>query len=119
MQFKYKKDYPDVEKRKNQCQNLLAKEPTKIPLILEKDPECRLEGIKKTKHLILKKMTIQKFQLMIRNVMKLSEGEVLFYSINGKYALTGEKTMGDVYEKYKDKEDGFLYIMYSSKVFSG
>ena len=55
MEFKYKKDYPDVEKRKNQCQTLLAKDPTKIPLVLEKDPDCKLDGINKTKFLTLKK----------------------------------------------------------------
>ena len=52
MEFQFKKDYPDVEKRKNQCKILLIKEPTKIPVILEKDPNSKLEAINKTKHLL-------------------------------------------------------------------
>ena len=119
MQFKFKKDYPDVEKRKKQCTVLLEKRPTKIPLILEKAPDCKHAGINKTKHLILRKMTVNKFQLMIKSLLKMSEDEALFLSIKGKYTIIGEKTMGDIYEKYKDKEDGFLYMMYSTTVIYG
>ncbi len=64
-------------------------------------------------------MVVSKFQLMIENLIKLNEGEALFLAIKGKCAISGEKTMGDIYEKYKDKEDGFLYMMYSSKVILG
>ena len=119
MEFQFKKDYPDVEKRKNQCKILLIKEPTKIPVILEKDPNSKLEAMNKTKHLILKKLTVNKFQLMIKNLLKMPEEDALFLSIRGKYTIIGEKTMADIYEKYKDKEDGFLYIMYSSEVIYG
>lgn len=119
MEFQFKKECPDVEKRKNHCKILLVKEPTKVPVILEKDPTCKLAGIHKTKHLILKKFTVNKFQRMIKDLLKLPEEEALFLSIKGKYTITGEKTMDEVYQKYKDKEDGFLYITYSSEVIYG
>ena len=119
MQFKFKKDYPDVEKRKKQCKVLLEKQPTKIPLILEKAPDCKHAGINKTKHLILRNMTVNNFELMIKGLLKISEEEALFFAVKGKYTLTGEKTMGDIYEKYKDKEDGFLYMMYSTELIYG
>ena len=37
----------------------------------------------------------------------------------GKYSITGETTIDEVYKKYKDKEDNFLYIMYSTQLVYG
>ena len=34
----------------------------------------------------------------------------------GKHIISGEITMNDVYEKYSDKEDGFLYITYMGEL---
>ena len=51
---------------------------------------------------------------MIRKMMKLKEGDALFLSAKGKYSINGEKTIADLYNHYKDKEDGLLYISYSS-----
>ena len=119
MEFKFKQENPDKEKRKEQCRLLLLKEPDKIPIILEKDPLCPLEGIKKTRHLIKIDFTVNKFLLVIKKLMKLPQEEALFLAARGKYNLVGESTIGEVYNKYKDKEDGFLYIMYSSVLVYG
>ena len=40
--------------------------------------------------------------------------EALFFLVNGKKSLTGDDSMKDVYNKYKN-EDGFLYIAYASE----
>ena len=119
MEFKFKKENPDKEKRKEQCRLLLLKDPDKVPIILEKDPLCQLEGIKKTRHLIKTDFTVNKFLLVIKRLMKLPKEEALFLVAKGKYNLLGESTIGEVYSKYKDKEDGFLYIMYSSVLVYG
>ena len=119
MEFQYKKDIPDLEKRKEQFKLLQVKYPNKIPIILEKDPLCKFEGIQKTRHLINKDFTLSKFQLMIKKLLKLPEDEALFLSAKGKYNITGEKTIEEIYRNYKDKQDGFLYIMYSSELVYG
>ena len=113
MQFQYKKDF-DKEKRIEQCKALLIREPDKIPIILEKAPDCKLEPLKKKNFLIKKNLSITKFIDLIRKKMQLKEEEALFLSAKGKYSITGEKTIADLYKNYKDKEDGFLYIVYSS-----
>ena len=46
MEFQYKKDL-SLEKRKDHCHKLMIKEPDKIPIILEKDPDSKLEKINK------------------------------------------------------------------------
>ena len=51
--------------------------------------------------------------------MEIGENEALFFVVKGKYSISGEKTMGQIYNDYKDKEDGFLYITYSSEIFFG
>ena len=56
---------------------------------------------------------------MIKKLLKLPEEEALFLSAKGKYNITGEKTIEEIYKTYKDKQDGFLYIMYSSELVYG
>ena len=113
MQFQYKKEF-DKEKRIEQCKALLIRDPDKIPIILEKDPACKLEPLQKKNFLVKKNFNVSKFIDMIRKMMKLKEGDALFLSAKGKYSINGEKTIADLYNHYKDKEDGLLYISYSS-----
>ena len=119
MEFQFKILNPDKDKRKEQCRLLLIKEPDKVPIILEKDPLCQLPAIKKTRHLIKKEFTINKFLLIIKRLMKLPQEEALFLAAKGKYNLVGASTIASIYNTYKDKEDGFLYIMYSSVLVYG
>ena len=119
MKNKFKKENPDKKKRKELSESTIKNNPGKIPVILEKEETSKLDDIKKTRYLLEKNFTISEFLLLIRKALKLKEGEALFLSAKGKYNLTGEKTMGEIYELYKDKDDGFLYIMYSSFVVYG
>ena len=118
MEFQYKKKYP-VEKRKKQQNLILNQNPNKIPIILEKDPKCRMEPIEKTKFLIKKDFTVNQFSKMVRALMCMPEGEALFFAAKGKYTITGEKPMEQIYKDFKDKEDGFLYIAYTTEIFYG
>ena len=118
MEFKYKKDI-SLEDRRDQCNRLLIKNPTKIPIIVEKDPKCKLEESKKTRFLIYKDFTVNQFEKLIRNSLQVPGEEALFFTAKGKYTISGEKTMGQIYKEYKDKQDGFLYIAYSSELVYG
>ena len=118
MEFQFKKDIP-FEKRKNQCNILLIRNPNRVPIILEKDPKCKIEGIKKTKFLIQKDFTVNQFSKMLRALMSIPEEEALFFTAKGKYTITGQKLMGQIYKEYKDKEDGFLYIAYTTELVYG
>ena len=118
MEFKFKKEL-SLDKRKEQSQILLIKDPTRIPVILEKDPNCKLQEIKKTKFLIKKDFTLNHFSRMITAIYPISDVEALFFTAKGKYALSGDKTMGQIYNEFKDKEDGFLYIAYTTEVVFG
>ena len=118
MEFNFKKEL-SLEKRIEKCNLLLLKNPDKVPIILEKDPNCKLEGNNCIKRLIKKDFTVGKFHLLIKKLFNIPEEQALFFSAKGKYNLTGEKTLEEVYKNYKDKEDGFLYIIYSSVLVYG
>ena len=118
MEFKFKKEN-ELEKRKKQSSILLIKNPNKVPIILEKEPKCKIEGIKKTKFLVQKDFTVNQFSRMVRALMSIPEEEALFFTAKGKYTITGQKTMGQIYKDFKDKEDSFLYIAYTTELVYG
>ena len=118
MEYNFKKTIPK-EERKRQCNILLLKNPNKIPIILEKDPKSKIKDLQKSKFLIQKDFTFTQFIQMIRGLLKIPEYEALFFIAKGKHTISGNKTMGQIYDTFHDKEDGFLYIIYSSELIYG
>ena len=119
MKSKFKEENPDKEKRKQLSDSAIRNNPGKIPVILEKDETSKLPDIKKTRYILEENFTVAEFITLIRNILKLNEGEALYLLAKGKHNLTGDQTIGDIYKLYKDKGDGFLYIVYSSVVIFG
>ena len=118
MEFKFKKQV-DVDTRKKQNKELLKRNPKKIPIILEKDPKCKLVAIQKTKYLIQEEFSASQFIKMVKSLLNISEFEALFLTVKGKYSITGQKSMSQIYKDFKDKEDGFLYIAYTTELVYG
>ena len=119
MEFQFKKQY-DLTMRKQECENTLKKYKDRIPVICEKDPNSKMETIQKTKYLCPYDMTVNQFTFIIRQKLNLAETASLFLLVGGgKSAITGNQTMSEIYEIYKDKEDGFLYITYASDLIWG
>ena len=114
MEFNFKNENT-VEQRKQNCIKLREKFPDKIPIICEKDPNSKtLKDIDKTKYLISSDLTVAQFNFMIRRRIEIKQEESFFLLVNGKNSLTTEMNLGEVYKKYADPEDGFLYIAYAS-----
>ena len=55
----------------------------------------------------------------IRAQLEIDEERAIFFLAKGKYILSGNEILRDVYEKYKDNKDGFLYISYSEELVYG
>ena len=117
MEFLYQKA-KSLEERKAEFQNVMHSNPGKIAIICEKDPKSKIVNIEKSKFLISSDVSLSQFSLMIRKRLKLGKEEALFFLVNGKKSLTGDDTMQEVYDKYK-QEDGFLYIAYASELIWG
>ena len=117
MKFRFKIENKDVNKRKQLSENLIKQHPDKIPIVCEKEPKAKIKEIEKTKYLIPKDLTISQFCFSLRKNIKLNPEECLFLLVKGKISIAGETRLGDIYEKYADKEDGFLYIAYAEEIY--
>ncbi len=119
--FQYTIKNPDVGKRKEECQHILNQFPEKIPIICEKDPKCRdLQDIDKTKFLVSNDLSVAQFHFMIRKKLNIQEDKSSFYLlVNGDFAISGDSLLSDIYQKHKNPEDGFLYMLYTSTLVWG
>ncbi len=118
MEYDFKNNY-NLEKRLRQYEKIKIEFPTKIPIILERASNCTLNKIIKSKYILSYDLTMSEFMNIIRDKLEIEPERGLFFLANGKYSLSGNDILGDIYEKYKDIEDGFLYINYSEEVIYG
>ena len=117
MQFKFKEENPDVNQRKQSSDKIKRQFPDKIPVICEKDPHSKtLNDIDKTKYLVPNDLTVAQFSFMIMKRLQLDQKEAFFLLVNGQHSISGNTSLIDVYEKYKDEDDGYLYIAYASQL---
>ena len=115
-EFKFKQENSDVNQRKQSSDKIKQQFQDKIPIIVEKDPRAKtLDDIDKTKYLVPKEISVTQFSFMLRKRLQLKENDAFFLIAKCKYTIMGENTMDDVYNKYSDKDDGYLYITYTSK----
>ncbi|XP_063696524.1 microtubule-associated proteins 1A/1B light chain 3B-like [Culicoides brevitarsis] len=101
--------------RRDEAAAIRLKFPTKVPIILEKyHKESDLPHLDKRKFLVPQEVSISQFLCIIRNRMKLSSNKTLFFLINNRSLIPISRTVGEIYEEYKEI-DGFLYITYASQ----
>ena len=115
MEFRFKLENSDPDVRKKECEKIRVQFPEKIPIICEKDPKSNIKDIDKTKYLVPADLTVANFSGMIRKRIEIPEEAAFYLLANGKSSLTGDKLLSEVYDSYKDPEDGFLYIAYASE----
>ena len=116
MEFRFKKENPDVGQRRKECEKIRNQFQDKIPIICEKDPKSNIRDIDKTKYLVPSDLTVSQFNFMIRKRIEIEKEAAFFLLANGKHSITGDTLLSEIYEKYQDPEDGFLYITYASEL---
>ena len=116
MEFRFKKENSNAEQRRKECDKILNQFPDKIPIICEKDPKSKIRDIDKTKYLVPSDLTVSQFSFMVRKRVEMEKEEAFFLLANGKHSITGDTILSEIYERYKDPEDGFLYIAYASEL---
>lgn len=100
--------------RENESKKILLKYPDRLPIIINKCNNSNdLLTIKKNKYLVEKDMKFMSFIYIIRKNIKIDDSKALFVLVDNSL-VNGNKTMGELYEEYKDV-DGFLYITYTSE----
>ncbi len=119
MIFKFRQQNPDPAKRKTESMKIKEKYPDRVPIICEKDPKSKLMDIDKNKYLVPNDLTVSQFSFIIRKRLSLDKSSALFLLVNGKNSITGDSALSEIYEKYKDPDDGFLYISYTGEIMWG
>jgi GABA(A) receptor-associated protein len=89
MEFKFKKQNPDIQVRKAEAIKILEKYPNRVPIICEKDPKSNMKDIDKTKYLVPIDLTVSQFSFIVRKRLMLEKSSALFLLVNGKHAVSG------------------------------
>ena len=112
MEFNFKIE-TNVEERKKEYIKMKNNFPEKIPVICERDPKSNLIDIDKNKYLVPDDFAVSQLNEMLRKRVIFNSYEPFYLLFNGKDCVTGDKILREIYEKYKDSQDGFLYIGYT------
>ena len=117
MKFKFKTENKDVNERKLFNEKLKKLYPDKIPIICEKDPRSKFADIDKTKFLIPKDLFVAQFILLIRKRIEINSKEAFFLITDKGIVISKEinTSLGEIYEKYANENDGFLYLVYAGE----
>jgi len=93
---------------------MMTKFPGKIPIILEKYSPSQTIVLDKEKYLVPGEITIAEILYMFRKRIKLESNQALFVFFNTDVVNTS-MTLTQVYNKYKNKDDGMLYATYGGE----
>lgn len=102
-----------IEERKSESRKMLTKYPSRIPIIVEKYKDCKLNTMNKNKYLVPKELLLGQFINIIRKRINLDSSQALFITIDNKLC-SGSSPLSVIYNDNKD-EDNFLYMVYTSE----
>ncbi|XP_057461242.1 autophagy-related protein 8i-like [Actinidia eriantha] len=106
------------EERFEESQDMIAKYPDRVPVVVERYAKTDLPAMEKKKYLVPRDMSVGQFIHILSGRLHLAPGKALFVFVKNTLPQTSS-LMESVYESFKD-EDGFLYMCYSSeKTFGG
>ena len=111
---KFKATY-SLEERKNESSRILREYTNRMPVICEVAPNSKLKPLEKTKYLVPYDMIAGQFQFLIRRNLDLEENSAIYIFTPDNKTIQLNKTMMEVYNIHKDKQDNFLYLLYDSE----
>ena len=106
-----------VERRRETALRMLKKYPEKIPVILLKDPVCKLDNIRSQKILVDHWLSIAQLLYILRTRISMKETEALYLFFKNDL-LPSNTTMREAYDRYREMDD-ILYITYSCETTFG
>ncbi|XP_067120025.1 uncharacterized protein [Centruroides vittatus] len=112
MKFAYKQDV-SLEQRRKEGKKIREKYPDRVPVIVEKVPDTRINDLDKKKYLVPSDLTVGQFYFIIRKKVNLRSEDALFLFVNNTIPIVSD-TMGFLYQQ-NHEEDYFMYIAYSDE----
>jgi GABA(A) receptor-associated protein len=101
-------------KRALESSRILSKYPDRRPIICERaHNQPSIPNIDRNKYLVPVDLTVGQFVYVVRQRLKLSSEQALFFNVDGEIPSSTE-TILNLYERHKDC-DNFLYITYMAE----
>ncbi|KAH8517157.1 hypothetical protein Peur_048373 [Populus x canadensis] len=107
------KDEFTFEQRLEESQDIIAKYPLRVPVVVERYCKTDLPEMEKKKYLVPRDMSVGQFIHILSSRLRLTPGKALFVFVKDTLPQTAA-LVDSVYESLKE-EDGFLYMCYSSE----
>lgn len=114
------KEKHSLEQRRKQFEKVMTVAPreNRFPIIFEPSEGSRFDktNFSYIKILCASHMTMGGLQVVLRKRLhKLQQSEAIYFLIgqDSKSMCCTNEMIGDVYEQFKDPEDGFLYITFA------
>ncbi|XP_047308851.1 autophagy-related protein 8h-like [Impatiens glandulifera] len=101
------------DERLRESQDILAKYPDRIPVVVERYSKTDLPEMEKKKYLAPRDMSVGLFIHILSKRMELEPGKAMFVFVQNTLPQTST-LIENIYTSFKD-EDGFLYMCYSSE----
>ena len=116
MNFKFKKEN-SLKIRQLKLQNIKNNFPDKIPLIIQKYKNSKLPEYQKDKFLVPDFFTINDLINFFKKRFNIgAEFELILYLNEDNYVESKNLSITEIYDQYKDQEDGFLYLYYTNSL---
>ena len=108
-------DKNSFEERSIVATKMLDLYPDRVPVICEPSAKSNIEitGSPKIKYIVPRDITIGKFLLTIRQQMNLQSEQAIYIFVNDILPPISS-FVGQIYEKYKEK-DKFLYMVFTGE----
>jgi GABA(A) receptor-associated protein len=101
-------------KRNFEASRILLKYSDRRPIICERAlNQPTIPNIDRNKYLVPTDLTVGQFVFVVRQRLKLSSEQALFFNVHGEIPSSTE-TILNLYERHKDP-DNFLYITYMAE----
>ena len=107
--------FDEGTKNNQECEKILKMFPGKVPIILNKNQNYPdINNISKNKFLLDKKMTIAMIKFYVKKNYLMEGLDKFNITATSKFIpLLDSELISDVFNKYNDENDGFLYLYYS------
>ncbi|KAL4474842.1 hypothetical protein ABPG74_001538 [Tetrahymena malaccensis] len=115
--YKPFKEKFSLAERQKELEKQKSKYPNMIPVIVEINKKAKtVKVLEKQKFLVSKDVKLHEFQQTVRKKLDITnEADALFFFVGNKKIEKINRTMSEIYQENKDKDDGFLYISYSDQ----
>lgn len=110
----YLMDKLPLEERKLKCEAFLKTYPDKVPVLVSRLKGSTAQQIENERLLVPHELTVAQLIFIIRRRLKFPAEKALFLFVNGSIP-SGTQTIQNIYNQYKNTNDGFLRVAYTEE----